>query len=144
MGKNGGSSVSAAIRWVLAVLMVVAGISGGAATIAPLPPAKAADLSTFQPGNIISDALFFQPNAMTELQIQAFLNSKVPSCAAGFTCLKDYVETTHTVSSSPMCSTYEGHNCHASERAGASNALVPDERPVPICNGCWMPGYCSL
>ncbi|MDP3207813.1 MAG: hypothetical protein Q8M65_01565, partial [Rhodoglobus sp.] len=42
-------------------------------------PAAAADLSLFQPGDIISDALFFDPNAMTEGEIQSFLNSKVSS-----------------------------------------------------------------
>jgi hypothetical protein len=34
----------------------------------------------FQPGNIISDSLFFNPNAMGANDIQTFLTSKVPSC----------------------------------------------------------------
>lgn len=76
--------------------------------VAPEQPAAAADLSQFQPGNIISDSLFFDPNAMTVDQIQSFLNSKVTNCQSGYTCLKDYRETTHTVAGNPMCSTYTG------------------------------------
>jgi len=72
------------------------------------PPAAAADLSQFKPGNIISDELFWNSNAMTAAQIQTFLNEKVPSCRVGYVCLKDYRETTWTSTANPMCASYQG------------------------------------
>ncbi|OYX51560.1 MAG: hypothetical protein B7Y93_09300, partial [Micrococcales bacterium 32-70-13] len=71
-------------------------------------PAVAADLSQFRPGNIIADQLFFNPNDMSVAEIQGFLNSKVSNCQAGYTCLKDYTQTTFTIGATPMCSTYTG------------------------------------
>lgn len=61
----------------------------------------------FQAGRIIDDSLFFNKSSMTVAQIQAFLNSKVPTCEtyhapylstyyAPFTCLKDYQENPTT------------------------------------------------
>jgi hypothetical protein len=64
-------------------------------TLSP-PPAEAVSASEFDPGYIISDQKFFDSNTMTEAQIQSFLNSKVSSCVAGYTCLKDYRMTTFT------------------------------------------------
>lgn len=52
--------------------------------------------SSFDPGNIISDQKFFDAGSMSEDQIQAFLNSKVASCQAGYTCLKDYRVSTYS------------------------------------------------
>ena len=46
--------------------------------------------------------------SMTESQVQAFLNARVSSCAAGYTCLKTYRETTRTIEATPMCGRYEG------------------------------------
>ena len=71
-------------------------------------PAQAADLSQFAAGNIIDDALFWDGTAMSDSQIQDFLNSKVSGCASGYTCLKDYRETTHTIAGTPMCGQYDG------------------------------------
>ncbi|MDQ2697352.1 MAG: cell wall-binding repeat-containing protein [Actinomycetota bacterium] len=68
----------------------------------------AADLSQFQPGNIVSDAVFFYKDSMTEAQIQAFLESKVTQCASGYTCLKDYYDTARTISADAMCGAYAG------------------------------------
>jgi hypothetical protein len=42
--------------------------------------AKAASLSNFNAGHIIDDGIFFNPNSMNVTEVQAFLNSKVPSC----------------------------------------------------------------
>lgn len=55
-------------------------------------PGTAADLSQFDPGNIISDAVFFNPYTMTEAEIQAFLNQKGAACS-GSLCLKNYTDT---------------------------------------------------
>ena len=72
------------------------------------PRVKTADLSKFQAGNIISDAKFFDRNTMTEAQIQQFLEAKMPRCAAGYTCLKDYYDTSRTTAADPMCAAYPG------------------------------------
>lgn len=45
---------------------------------------------------------------MSEAQIQTFLNSRVPACASGSTCLKDYMETTRDIAATPMCAAYVG------------------------------------
>lgn len=68
----------------------------------------AADLSKFQPGNIIGDAVFFNRNTMGEAQIQSFLQNKVPSCQAGYTCLKDWYDTSRTTNADAMCGAYSG------------------------------------
>lgn len=99
--------------------MVVAGISGTAASASATPavPAastaensivKSADLSKFQPGNIISDAAFFNAGTMSEAQIQSFMQSKVPTCQSGYTCLKDWYDTSRATSADAMCGAYAG------------------------------------
>ncbi|GAA1689098.1 hypothetical protein GCM10009808_02530 [Microbacterium sediminicola] len=69
---------------------------------------KTADLSQFDAGNIISDTVFFNSGTMTEAQIQTFLESKVSSCASGYTCLKDYYVDTRSISADAMCNAYSG------------------------------------
>lgn len=50
----------------------------------PVPPAIAAEPSEgFQPGNIISDANFYDGNALSAVQVQQLLNEKVPRCTIG-------------------------------------------------------------
>jgi len=64
-----------------------------AATVSPAPaPAQAADSRLFDPGNIISDAMFFDGGAMSAAEVQAFLSNKVPTCRAGYTCLKSFTQ----------------------------------------------------
>lgn len=67
-----------------------------------------ADLSKFQAGNIVSDAVFFDKGTMSESQIQDFLQSKVPTCRSGYTCLKDWYDTSRTTTSDAMCGAYSG------------------------------------
>ncbi|BDZ62456.1 hypothetical protein Lsed01_00886 [Demequina sediminis] len=57
----------------------------------------AVDANDFDPGMIITDALFYDSSAMTAAEIQTFLNGKVPTCEPwrdsdpdDITCLKDY------------------------------------------------------
>ena len=59
------------------------------ASLMPLAaaPARAADLSKFDPGNIIADAVFFNAGAMTQAQVQSFLQAKESSCAPSATCV---------------------------------------------------------
>ncbi|MDR7189095.1 hypothetical protein J2Y46_001918 [Microbacterium sp. BE35] len=69
---------------------------------------KTADLSHFQPGNVVSDAVFFNKNSMSEAQIQQFLEQKVPRCEAGYVCLKDWYDTSRATSADAMCGAYSG------------------------------------
>ncbi|AGW40713.1 hemagglutinin-like protein [Leifsonia xyli subsp. cynodontis DSM 46306] len=83
------------------VTVLIGALVGGLLTVAPVAmvapaPATAADARLFDPGNIISDALFFDGDSMTADQVQSFLNGKVTSCRSGYTCLKDYAQQTQT------------------------------------------------
>ena len=71
-----------------------------------LPAAIAGD---FDPGNIISDTVFFDPGAMTANQVQAFLSAKGANCVPGEQpCLKDYVTTTVAKAADAYCQGYVG------------------------------------
>lgn len=73
------------------------------------PSAQAAVGSEFNAGNIISDALFFDGTAMSAAAVQSFLNSQVTSCRSGYTCLKDYRQTTsNKAAETGRCAAYPG------------------------------------
>ncbi|WP_210509009.1 LGFP repeat-containing protein [Naasia sp. SYSU D00057] len=94
----------------LAALAVVASTFVGLtiSTTVDAEPAQAANLSLFDPGDIIADEIFWDAGTMSADQIQSFLQSKMPSCASGYVCLKDYRETTRTIAATPMCRQYTG------------------------------------
>ncbi|UTX52784.1 LGFP repeat-containing protein [Leucobacter aridicollis] len=90
-------------------------------------PAEAAPVTGFEAGNIISDTLFYDGNAMTAAQVQTFLNKRVPECWLGrpgyevgkqvmwggpttlaSKCTKDYVAKTQTRASNAYCAAYAG------------------------------------
>jgi hypothetical protein len=94
----------------------------------------------FRAGNIISDENFFDTDAMSVSEVQAFLESRVPNCtinngqpsrAAGAsfgstviadTCLKDYSQATPNMAEQPgICSAYQGSS---SESAASIIAKV--------------------
>lgn len=103
-----------------AVLVLLASVVAVPAASAAAPVdaqrVKAADLSQFQPGNIVSDAVFYNPATMTEGQIQAFLDSKVSSCRSGYTCLKDKTDATRWIGADPMCNAYPGGGVESAAR----------------------------
>lgn len=67
--------------------------------------ASAADASQFDAGNIISDALFFDPNAMTATAIQAFLTAKEAGCHSSYACMYSYAQATPAVAArTGLCS----------------------------------------
>lgn len=78
-------------------------------------PANAYTLNSadFNPSYIISDAQFFDENALTEAQIQAFLQSKIGTCSNS-RCLNVFKMDTFTREAtmvngvSPLCSRYVG------------------------------------
>lgn len=78
----------------LKALIVVCVVALTAAVMALVTPtsARAADLpaSITDGGFIISDAAFFDGDALSASQIQTFLNGKVGTCQSGYTCLKSY------------------------------------------------------
>ncbi len=78
--------------------MVATGLGG---------PAKTS-LAGFNPGNIISDAVFTDASTMTEAQIQTFFNSKVKTCKSGYTCLKDFRADSVTRPADTYCRGYTG------------------------------------
>lgn len=97
------------------VLAVVA----GAALLGPLVqvvsaavPASALSGSQFDPGNIISDQVFFDYTAMPQSAIQTFLTQVEAGCTAsnGQPCLKDYrVDTYSRPDTGPnRCTAYTG------------------------------------
>ena len=100
------------------VMALIVGMLTPVAAASAAPPAQAAvaesgivpaaDLSQFQPGNIVSDAVFFYKDSMNEAHIQAFLESKVPSCQSGYSCLKDWYDTSRTTTADAMCGAYAG------------------------------------
>jgi hypothetical protein len=104
--KRLGGAMGARVGIVMTAVLFAVGLLG-AQNIAATR-ADAADLSQFQAGNIIADALFFNPNDMGGAQIQAFLNAKVPNCTPGYTCLKDFRQATTSIPATPMCSAYTG------------------------------------
>ncbi|MBN9631056.1 MAG: hypothetical protein J0I18_10650, partial [Actinobacteria bacterium] len=70
-------------------------------------PAQALSGSQFSPGNIISDTNFYNSNAMTQDQIQAFLQSQIGNCTNGL-CLNVYSSPTSSQSADAMCGAYSG------------------------------------
>jgi hypothetical protein len=101
--KDGGRLVS-----VLASAALVAALLVSASVSHP-DPAAAVDGSQFRPGNIISDAVFYNSGTMSEADIQTFLQQRVPSCLAGYTCLKDYRQATSSQTAKVEgCAAYAG------------------------------------
>jgi len=99
-----------------AVLAVTLGL------VAPAAPAHAADASDFDPGNIITDEVFFDRTALTAAQVQAFLTRQVPRCLAepgDPDCLRNYRQSTPTRAKDAYCARYQG-----AEEERASKIIV--------------------
>lgn len=67
------------LRGLLAFSLIAGLMLSGLQFLIPIK-AKALTGAEFQPGNIISDGIFFNGNDMDATTIQTFLNSKVPTC----------------------------------------------------------------
>jgi hypothetical protein len=70
--------------------------------------AEAAVAADFDAAEIISDSVFYNASAMDEGTVQSFLRAKGPSCQMGYTCLKDYAESTSSRAADARCSGYYG------------------------------------
>ncbi|WP_349904900.1 cell wall-binding repeat-containing protein [Parafrigoribacterium humi] len=77
-----------------ATLAAAAMVGLALVAVQPAQPAHALDGSQFNAGNIIDDAKFYDANAMTQAQIQSFLEAQEPGACTNGYCLKNYRETT--------------------------------------------------
>lgn len=117
-------------RAIAATAMVLAVITGGLISsptaTAATPDASrtvsaAVHSSGFDPGNIISNDRFFDSNAMSETQIQAFLNLMVPTCRSTdptLPCLKNLYTLTNTrvADAGGRCSGYSSEGYESAAR----------------------------
>ncbi|KZX22734.1 hypothetical protein [Rathayibacter tanaceti] len=63
----------------------------------------------FDPGDIVSDEVFFDGDAFGPLTIQAFLNARVPLCEGdGVPCLRDYAEDVAPLEADEECAAAPG------------------------------------
>ncbi|WP_263466897.1 hemagglutinin [Mobiluncus curtisii] len=73
------------------------------------PVAPALDLSGFDPGNIISDTVFYDYQSMTQADIENFIRNQNAGCVSlSAPCLADYTEDTMDIPASPRCEGYQG------------------------------------
>lgn len=102
------------IRRLAAALGLVALVTGLLVSVPA--PAQAVTGSEFDPGYIISDESFYNGAAMSESEIQSFLERQVGSCA-NWNCLARYTENTPTRTwSFGTCSTYNGAAAESAAR----------------------------
>jgi hypothetical protein len=99
-----------------AVLIASAVLVAGSLTVLPTSPAVAAEPTGFDAGLIITDEVFYNSSAMNEGAIQAFLESKRPTCAAGYTCLRSYRVNTTDKADDVYCNGYVGQPSEAASR----------------------------
>ena len=97
-----------AFATVAALMIPTAAASASQSSMSSPAVGRAAGLSgsSFQPGNIISDSLFYQRGAMTAKQIQDFLDSKIGRCQNS-NCLNVYMAKTEARSNDrDICTGY--------------------------------------
>lgn len=87
---------------------VMVGLATIATSVLIATPANAADPANFDPGYIISDANFFDGDAMSADQVQAHLDALMPICAAGYVCLRAFRQDTQTRAADSFCAGYTG------------------------------------
>lgn len=110
--------------------LVVALLASLLALFAPAPARAAEVPSSFDPGYIISDASYFDGDAMTASQVQSFLNGRVTTCKAttGPTCLKSFkAASSYTKAADSYCKAF-------SVAKGASAASII----VAAANACGL------
>lgn len=90
-------------------------LAGLAVVAEPATSASAADARDFDPGYIISDENFYDRAAMTEAQIQTFLESKGAPCANS-NCLDIFTQTTTTRDATARCDRYAGGSSESAAR----------------------------
>ena len=99
--------------------------------IQPGTSAAAVSGSDFNPGAIISDALFYDNAAMTQAEIQSFLNARIGSCSNG-KCLN--VLTTTVASRAAVSSMTTGNQVCSAFAGGTLSAAAIIYRAQVACN----------
>lgn len=95
-------------RKVIAALATTLLFAAGHVTGIGSSPAVALDGSQFDPGLIITDANFYDPDGMTEPEIQTFLNQKIGTCKNSL-CLNVLTQNTYSrAADRTVCQAYEG------------------------------------
>ena len=87
------------VKYLLVGLLIATGVMG------ILLPQNTSALSgsNFNAARIIDDSTFFNKNTMNTADIQNFLDAKVPSCRAGYTCLKNYSQSFSSQAADSFC-----------------------------------------
>jgi uncharacterized protein with LGFP repeats len=89
---------------VVALLLTAGLLVGSVSGSAPVSTAAAADLSRFDPANIISDAVFYDATSMDEASIQQFLDIKNSNCTDGtYKCIRNYTATNTYIAPNSFC-----------------------------------------
>src|SRR5690242_12823894 len=104
-------------------LLLVAGL-GLTGDRNPGELSNTADVSQFNPGNIMSDSVFFNAATMGATAVDAFLDAKEVGCrsgADGTPCLKDFRQNTTARSADGYC---DGYAPGTGESAGVIVAKV--------------------
>jgi hypothetical protein len=89
-----------------AVAVVSAGLVGFSAAVSP-DRAEALSGAEFDPGFIISDAVFFNGRAMDEARVQSFLEQRIGACTNS-NCLSAKRVDTTSRKADAMCGAYQG------------------------------------
>ncbi|WP_116410401.1 carbohydrate binding domain-containing protein [Subtercola boreus] len=124
------SRLRRAIGTLVTVVVLAAGLTAVGQTLQP-ESAAALSGSSFDPGNIISDATFFDSTTMSESAVQGFLTDHGSSCitSGGSTCLKDFSSATNSRAASAYCSAYTGRSSETAAqiivRVGVACSINP-------------------
>lgn len=81
----------------ISILVSALLVAIGFIALSAAPKSEAADAAQFDPGNIISDSVFYDFGTMSANDIQRFLNGKLPTCNdndGGPKCIRDFVQDT--------------------------------------------------
>ena len=129
----GGRRVKRPQTWTRFAALVVGALVVATTVIVPATAdsAEAAPVTGFKPGNIISDANFYNGGAMTQPQVQKFLEQRVPRCTIGDSgrkagskwgnttiaskCLRNFEMTTKSRPANAYCKAYNGRKESASQ-----------------------------
>jgi cell wall-associated NlpC family hydrolase len=100
-----GVLVAGVILLIFALLMALAAVSTAAQDATA--PGTSAGGTEWDPGNIISDEVFYNANSMTLEQVQAFITEQGASCS-GSGCLKNFSFNTSAQPADVYCQAYPG------------------------------------
>lgn len=111
-------------------------------SILPNYSAQAANSGDFNPGNIISDAIFFNSGTMGTTDIQNFLNAKMPGClpmsqpaqyaSQRRACLRDYAEAPSDAEVSLVKALYQDIHGRSPEAGGLSTWVTALKSGQPV------------